>query len=298
LGELAWIPAFTFPLRLVVEAKARAGTTGIDDVRNAVGVVTDVNQNFSRVALANAVPLQKFAYRYALFSTSGFSAPATDYALAHQISLVDLSTEDFGDIVRLADDVAQALWDPDPPSRAGGYVRRLRARIRTALGTWPDGVPLPEPDAPADEPRTGWPAVERILSEGVAAIGELFVAMANGPYLLVLRARSPRRVIELLDEAPVRDVAIHWSSDRRNGTRWAVTFPGAPPGTELSFTLPRAVAAWIFDENADARRRAMQFKERFLSTITIYRYVEGRDRLYRLQFSREEVAAWNEVWRR
>lgn len=295
LGELAWIPAFTFPLRLIVEAKARAGTIGIGDVRNAVGVVTDVNQNFSRTALPNAVPLQKFAYRYALFSTSGFSAPATDYALAHQISLVDISTDDFTDIVQIADDVAQAVWDPGPPSRAGGYVRRLRARLRTALGTWPDGVPPPEP---VDEPDTPWRVVDRILSEGVAAIGELFVAMANGPYLLVLRARSPRRVVELLDETPVRDVAIHWSSDRRNGTRWVVTLPGSPPGAELSFTLPRAVAAWIFDENADARRRAMQFKERFLSTITIYRYVGGEDHLYRLEFSREQVAAWSDAWRR
>jgi len=295
LGELAWIPAFTFPLRLIVEAKARGGTIGIDDVRNAVGVVTDVNQNFSRSSSPNAVPLQKFAYRYVLFSTSGFSAPATDYALAHQISLVDLGTEDFADLVRIADDVAAAIWHPDPPSRAGGYVRRLRARLRTALGTWPDGVPPPDP---GDDSSTSWPMVERIVSEGVAAIGELFVAMANGPYLLVLRARSPRRVVELLDEAPVRDVAIHWSSDRRNRTRWVVTMPGSPPGAELSFTLPRAVAAWIFDENADARRRAMQFKERFLSTITIYRYVGGRDLLYRLQFSREQVAALDDAWRR
>ena len=28
LGELAWIPAFTFPLRLIVEAAARQGEAG------------------------------------------------------------------------------------------------------------------------------------------------------------------------------------------------------------------------------------------------------------------------------
>lgn len=43
LGELQWIPAFTFPLRLFVEAKFRRGKTGIDAVRNAVGVLLDVN---------------------------------------------------------------------------------------------------------------------------------------------------------------------------------------------------------------------------------------------------------------
>src|SRR3954467_4877979 len=54
LGELAWIPAFTFPLRLIVEAKARNGKSGIDDVRNAVGIVSDVNQNFARTPAAKA----------------------------------------------------------------------------------------------------------------------------------------------------------------------------------------------------------------------------------------------------
>lgn len=43
LGQLKWIPAFTFPIRLFVEAKARSGTSGIETVRNALGVLTDVN---------------------------------------------------------------------------------------------------------------------------------------------------------------------------------------------------------------------------------------------------------------
>lgn len=44
LGELLWIPAFTFPLRLFVEAKFRDGKAGIDTVSNAVGVLLDINQ--------------------------------------------------------------------------------------------------------------------------------------------------------------------------------------------------------------------------------------------------------------
>jgi hypothetical protein len=271
-----------------VEAKARANRTGIDDIRNAVGVLTDVNQNFSRAQSIGNVPLQKFAYRYALFSTSGFSRPATDYALAHQISLVDLSTADFADIVRLADAVSQAIWNPDLPSRADGYIRSLRGRLRQALGTWPDELLPPSDLLDQQGPLAGsWRAVDTLLQEGVAAIGELFVAMANGPYLLVLRARNPRRVIQLLNEAPLQDVEIHWTASQDNRTRWEITLPNAPEGTELRFSLPRAIASWIFDPNADARRRAAQFKERFLSTITVYRYVDGRDFLYRLRFSRE-----------
>ena len=45
LGELAWIPAFTYPLRLFVEAKFRKSRTSIGVVRNIVGTLLDVNQN-------------------------------------------------------------------------------------------------------------------------------------------------------------------------------------------------------------------------------------------------------------
>jgi hypothetical protein len=48
LGQLGWIPAFTFPIRLFVEAKwHESSKTGLPEVRNAVGVLQDVNQNFS-----------------------------------------------------------------------------------------------------------------------------------------------------------------------------------------------------------------------------------------------------------
>jgi hypothetical protein len=295
LGELAWIPAFTFPLRLIVEAKARTGKSGIDDVRNAVGVVSDVNQNFTSSASPYPALLQKFSYRYALFSTAGFSAPAAEYALAHQISLVDLSAPDFADITQLAHDVTSELWADGPPRRGGGFLRHLRAWMRIELGTWPEEVPPPN----VGEGLAGFPwrrgTVGETLRARVDAIGELFVGMANGPYLLLLRARDPERVIGLLEQKPVQEVSIHWSRGVQEGTRWSIRMLGDGGELELNFALPDAVAAWIFDPDADARRRAMKFKERFLSTITIYRYVGGRDRLYRLRFSREQIA---ESWRR
>jgi hypothetical protein len=191
LGELLWIPAFTFPIRLVVEAKARAGGCGIGDVRNAVGVVSDVNQHLVPGPGTSGVLQQQFTYRYALFSTSGFSPRAADYALAHQISLIDLGTGDFGDVVAIADEIAAVFYiDGDPPSRAGGFIRGLRARLRVQLGTWPAGVELPPDDV---DPT--WQRAWGNLRGRVEAIGELFVGMANGPYLLVLRASDSQRVI-------------------------------------------------------------------------------------------------------
>jgi hypothetical protein len=285
LGELAWIPAFTFPLRLIVEAKARAsGKSGIDDVRNAVGLITDVNQNYSRIPGASNAALQKFAYRYALFSTTGFSRPAADYALAHQLSLVDLSGPEFSGVVDAARAITELLWRPEPPTRAAGYVRDLRANIRAVLGTWPNEMPLPDLSLDRDQ----WQTVESEIRERAIAIDELFVGMANGPYLVILRSENPLQVIDALDHDPVQRVAINWGGREAERTQWHIEpWNGLP--FHLSFTLPAAVAEWVFDPEADTRRRALAFKEQFLSTITIYRYVDRRDRLYRLEFSREEI---------
>jgi hypothetical protein len=135
------------------------------------------------------------------------------------------------------------------------------------------------------------------LRDGVETIGELFVGMANGPYLLLLRADYPGRAVDVFSREPVQDVEIHWSRKVSEGAVWTVSTVGPSP-VELTFTLPEPVADWIFDEGADARRRAMAFKEGPLSTITIYRFVGGRDQLFRLRFSRARVNAMRPRGRR
>jgi len=47
LGELLVPTPFSLPLRLFVEAKFRGRPAGIADVRNALGVVNDVNEQWA-----------------------------------------------------------------------------------------------------------------------------------------------------------------------------------------------------------------------------------------------------------
>lgn len=71
LGELDWPVPFSLPIRLFVEAKYRTSRVGLADVRNALGVVNDVNEHYSTSAASNAPqPFRRFHYRYALFSAS------------------------------------------------------------------------------------------------------------------------------------------------------------------------------------------------------------------------------------
>jgi len=94
LGELAFTPAFSLPVRLFLEAKYYSTQCRLEVVRNAHGVVDDVNGNFvTRPGIH--LPQRRLHYAYSLFSTSGFTKEAQEYALAHQISLIDVSVPSF-----------------------------------------------------------------------------------------------------------------------------------------------------------------------------------------------------------
>jgi hypothetical protein len=173
LGEWAWTPAFSNPIRLFLEAKWRGAhggsKVGIPEVRQAVGVTQDINQILSTVRRtpgAGSPPPHEedgfelqgrgfcYSYRYALFSTSGFSKHAQTYALAHQVTLIDLSGPEFGHLLSVVDDVGEGLrklylddrgeQDGEYPAGAGPqraeprprFVRQLRARVRREF--WDD----------------------------------------------------------------------------------------------------------------------------------------------------------------
>jgi hypothetical protein len=138
LGEFMLVPTFSQPVRLFVEAKARRSTTGVPTIRNAVGTIVDVNEAWMHNYSRNRT---RYHYRYALFSISGFTAPAQSYALAHQISLVDLSGPEWADLVEIATTGASELLARIQPARGPFSIRRLRELLRNRLGTSPVVAP-------------------------------------------------------------------------------------------------------------------------------------------------------------
>ncbi|MGK5638649.1 hypothetical protein ACSNOK_10115 [Streptomyces sp. URMC 126] len=112
LGQFRYVPPFSLPVRLFVEAKYLSSTpVGLATVRNGHGVIHDVNEGETTTlgSLGSRRPRTRYRYNYAIFSTSGFSKDAQDYALAHQISLIDLSGPDFDGLRKLVETEADAL---------------------------------------------------------------------------------------------------------------------------------------------------------------------------------------------
>ena len=84
LGELSFVPPFSLPIRLFVEAKFRGTVAHIRDVRNAHGVIHDINENFSRLNSTGRPPalpihVRPFLYVRLLQGRPGLRVGAPDF---------------------------------------------------------------------------------------------------------------------------------------------------------------------------------------------------------------------------
>lgn len=289
LGELLWIPAFTFPLRLTLEAKCRKGKTDIATVRGMVAALLDINQNNmpNRAETSTPrIPRAKYTYVGAIFSASGFSTPAADFALAHGVSLIDLRANEFEALVRTAlrSGVELSNWYRRQDRRsAEGFVRAVRDAIRASLERRTRET-AGRPEGPAVPENLVAPAVESAV-----AAGELFIGMASGPYMLVLKADDPRRFLQFAERRPTHEVFLRKAGASDEGETWQVEPKSDAKAYRLVFRLPEALARWIF-EAENVRRAAGVAREGDRSSLTIYRKDAREDQLIRLTYDPRELA--------
>lgn len=287
LGELKWIPAFTFPLRLIVEAKFRKDKTGIDVVRNAVSVLLDVNQNNSPTREQDTF-FPKYQYVYAIFSTSGFSRPAMDMAIAHQISLIDLSGSEYDKLKKVikqsAIELLELIQEGEKINR-GQLVSDLRYTIRKVLGTLPNELSNKSSSNIYLEK-----SIEKTL-EFAREDNELFVGMSNGPFMLLFKPNARNSFLKFAKQNPNHDVIITRPPDGEDrGEPWKIQPTSNPNAYELSFKLPERLYKWIFEigkERKTISNRALNVKQQYFSSITIYHYENEKDYLFRLKFDPE-----------
>ncbi|WP_405193194.1 hypothetical protein [Streptomyces anulatus] len=291
LGEFTFTPAFSMPVRMFLEAKFYQKPCGLEVVRNAHGVVHDVNENF--MTHAGTRPRQRYQYSYALFSAGGFTADAQRYALAHQISLVDLSGASFTWLLGAIGSTAWSLFQaqekylPKPP---GFPVTWMRRQLRRALETSPVHF-LPSAEIAEGKFKD---AARAALDQLVAALRqrsetELLLGFPSAPFILPLAADDHRRFLQYAEARPDHAVRI---KRRGSGTvaEWTLAPVEAPGSYELAFKLPKHIEQWISDIDGKERRRTMEIKEQFLSAITIYRMNGEGLRTYQLRYEASSLS--------
>jgi hypothetical protein len=291
LGEFAFTPAFSLPIRLFLEAKFTGEKTGLPAVRNAHGVIHDINENFVH---GPGLRLRKrFRYVYALFSAKGFTEDAQAFALAQQISLVDLSGASFR---WLRDAVAVAAWE----LHRHGLTHRvqrfpvgwMRTELRGLLGTLPPVDPGLDwyPQTEASRFAEAAHGVIAGLAERLESHHreELLLGFPAAPFILPLAAADVVGFLAYANVHPEHRIRL-----RRTGTgsaaEWVVTPQGSEDGYRLTFSLPERLESWIGEREEWRGGRTAAVKKQFLSDIVIYRMEDDNLRTFQLKYEPSEL---------
>lgn len=267
LGQFRYVPPFSLPVRLFVEAKYLAGRVGLPTVRNGHGVIHDVNEAETTTLSAPGTgrPRTRYRYSYAIFSTSGFTPEAQDYALAHQISLIDLSAPDFDglrSLVRTTADAIHAVLKESPASERP-KMREMRAYLRGPLLQMdPGALELPAAiRGPLD-----------FLADGLHSRSQLGLVLAfpAAPFVLGLASDDLYGFVEYAREHPTHAVRLRHINQAAKHPVWELRAAEHPNAYALRFGLPERVEKWIVAQDEGMPARTRYVKRSMLSTMTLY----------------------------
>ncbi|MFD2025767.1 hypothetical protein [Promicromonospora aerolata] len=279
LGELKFTLPFTLPIRLFVEAKNTKNPIGLTVVRNAHGVLHDVNEN-SQVGWGDGsliVRSKQVQYRYSLFSTGGFSREAQEFAYAHQISLIDLSGPSWGGLAKkLKRGAARLLGTPglEPD------VRKLsRLALRRALGELAQDGDLSVTGLPDAE----WRELRSWAEELANAIlrsdanEDLLLGFIDAPFVLALYPvdSGAFQTYVRRRSQPIKVNILYEGGMGRAGGEWVITNPGRRERFRLRFLLPGFLEEPLLAINdGEVRDGEASLKNALMSTIVVY--IDGR----------------------
>ncbi|WP_405590039.1 hypothetical protein [Streptomyces sp. NBC_01190] len=299
LGQFAFTPAFSLPIRLFLEAKFRDTPCRLRDVRQAHGLIRDVNENFATGASGR--PRRRYQYSYALFSTSGFTKATQEYALAHQISLVDLSGASFRWLLDPVRESAGLLFESGLGSQSRNRVTWMRSVLRTLLETGGDSAGMPFSEERPGALHAAHGVAGQFVRAALPSVvefatklqhhqeAEMLIGFPAAPFILPLTTLDGSSFVAYAEEHPAHRVMVRRSWDE--SAEWTlVPADDAPRGYLLTFTLPEYIEAWIGEaSDGKERGRISQVKGELLSRITVYRMVEDEVRTFQLRYEPRDL---------
>ncbi|MFI2486838.1 hypothetical protein ACH47X_08010 [Promicromonospora kroppenstedtii] len=287
LGALDITIPFSLPVRLFAEAKNTTSKIGLDVIRNAHGVVHDVNEYVRMTeGVSRAEHLRRVQYRYSLFSTGGFTTDAQNFALAHQISLIDLSGPSWRELGETLRTAAQEILLDDSEVSLG--AARMAVRHVLAVRSAESARDLRQVAAPSTPLLVWWAedTVTRALPHD--NVQELFVGFVDAPFVLALRATDTEAFRTYAEAAtgPI-PVGIGYGHTGPTGGEWLIWPSDEPEAFTLTFPLPGILERLLLTANSDdVARMASDAKQALMQSITMY--VDGRP--VRLKYERQRRA--------
>lgn len=266
LGEFRFTPPLMNPMRLFVEAKyySENKKLGIDKVRMGIGILQDVNTRYVTLEMSEEeLSLMKYYYYYSIFSTSGFTEDAQRLALAHNISLMDLSCSRFEGILKLIFDIVDEFFR-SKTNISGDDFKRFKNGFRSFInrgGRVRDFV------------------ITNLMKELLLNLqGQaIYLASIRSSQIISLFPDNDRAFRESLRKEPNRSVTITWTNIDGD---WFIK--PADGSYTLVFRLPTLFRKQVID--------MISLKESKLRVINFIAYLDGDNPTFcTLKFDKEET---------
>lgn len=271
----------------MVEAKCVGSPVGLATVRSVVGTLFDINQNFLARQLAGGreVRIQRFNYHAAMFAANGYSENTEQFALAHQVFLIDYSHVA---AIRPVVDALLALQFEDFGAVAQRNGRHNVTEIRNGFRNLLD-------------PETMEPGLAIFSDAGIAKVRERLlpaIRQLHGSYYGMIEGIYPVHLISkreipvrLIRQRGVIQCEIRVSDDQQT---WAFEPAGIPRDSpdffRLEFTIPEFIAETLnarteerdADEELPQWLRIAQIKRGYMRFIDVTTVAEGQLLPFRL----------------
>lgn len=283
LGRWKYSIPFVYPIRLLCEAKCWNQPVGLPVIRNFVGAIKDISENYFVEDNQN-IDKRMLSKRHtdcgAIFSVSGYTNRAQRYAYAHNIFLVSYENNPIIDeLKRNVENIAQ-------------FIRLTRRANKKEFSTWFEDAWTRNYLGNLDRYLTDRAEFEKnlkTLRDGFDRVNTSVVGIATSVYPIHLLSshKIPYDLFRETDEAYFRTT---YRRTERGGHYFEI-FPSDFPDIKFYFTVPEV----ILSKYRDSMRR---FKMDFLEWIDIPVTLEPIRRLLRFKLDKEWLRSVDEHNRR
>lgn len=265
IADFLVTPPFSYPQRLLLEAKCYEKPIGLDVARNAFGVLQDVEE-FWVPSPRSSTPKKRYHYQYAIASINGFSKDAQEYAYAHDIYLLALERATY--FQRISEAINAFSDDNENISfpRGRRWLYDLRMSIRQSLR-----------ERENLEPNEFNELANQMLNRFLTAcrgVGAGVIALLNGRFPVIL-IPNPDIQLRNIEEQRVR---IYRGDENRG---WFITTRNNLEQL-FSFDIPQDMFEFYADGGELTPKRALDLKAENMGTIQLIVAIGERIRVITL----------------
>lgn len=265
IADFTITPPFSYPQRLLLEAKCENKDVGLPIVRNAFGVLRDVEELWVP-SPSSTILRKRYHYQYAIASINGFSQEAQIYAYAHDIYLLALENTSYfyqiSEAIKAFSDDNEIVLQRDRH-----WLHQLRIAIRESLKQGTDGLPI-EIQEVAMQLLSHYLTACRSVRSGA-------IAILNGRFPVML-IPNPNLRLNDIEEQEVRV----FRGDENRG--WFITTQNRSERL-FSFDIPQELFEFYADDGELSRIRALDLKAENMGTIQLILTMNQRIRVITLR---------------